>query len=64
MVEGYWIAIGAKPLHIVDENFCSIPTDGTNCCYLDHLIFGALAERHEPVKKRVRWQCAGHLSDD
>ena len=33
VAEGYMIAVGAKPSHIVDETFCSIPTYGANCCY-------------------------------
>ena len=52
-MEGYWIAFGAKPLHIIDEPFCSIPTNDTNCCYLDRLIFEALAERRKHEKKGV-----------
>ena len=40
----YWIAIGAKLLHVADETFCLIPTDGANCCYLDHLTSEALVE--------------------
>ena len=44
VVEGYWIAVGAKPFHVVDETFCSVPTDDINCCYLDNLIFEALVE--------------------
>ena len=35
MAKGYWIAIGAKPLHVIDETFYSIPTDGANCRYLN-----------------------------
>ena len=27
VAKGYWIAIGAKPLHVVDETFYSITTD-------------------------------------
>ena len=33
--------VGAKLLHVVNENFCSIPIDDTNCHYLDHLTSGA-----------------------
>ena len=29
MAKGYWIAFGVKPLHIVDETFCLIPTETT-----------------------------------
>ena len=58
VVEGYWIVVGAKPLHIVDETFCSIPTNDTNCCYLDRLVFEASAERHKPSKKGVG--CKAH----
>ena len=45
MAKGYWIAIGAKPSHVVDETFCSILTDGANFRYLDHLTSGASVAR-------------------
>ena len=48
---GYWIAIGSKLLHVVDETFCSIPTDTTNCCYLDLLTSRASVARYKPAKK-------------
>ena len=41
VAKGYWIVVGAKPLNVVHETFCSIPTYGANCCYLDCLTFGA-----------------------
>ena len=52
VVEGNWIAIGAKPLHVVDEIFCLIPTDGANCWYLIRLIFGASTVQCRPTKKK------------
>ena len=64
MTKGYWIVIGAKPLHVVDEIFCSIPTDDTNSRYLDCLTRGASAERYKLSKKGVRRWCADRLSDD
>ena len=51
VTKGYWIAVGAKPLYVVDETFCSIPTNGTNCRYLDRLTFGALVTRCKPAKQ-------------
>ena len=51
VAEGYWIAIGAKPLNVVDETFCSIPTYGTNCHYLDSLTFGH-QQREVNLQKR------------
>ena len=57
MVEGYWIAVRAKPLQIVYETFFLVPTDGANCGYLDHLIFEASTERRGPIKKGLRWRC-------
>ena len=51
MAKGYYKTIRAKLLHVVDVTFCSIPTNGTNCWYLVHLIFRALVERCEPAKK-------------
>ena len=63
-MEGYRITIGAKPLHVVDETFCSIPIDGAKCRYLVCLIFEASVEQREPAKIKGIWQwCAGHLSD-
>ena len=35
--KGYWKAVGANLLRVIDETFCSIPTDDVNCCYLDRL---------------------------
>ena len=52
MVKGYWTIVGAKSLQPVDETFCSLPIDGTNCCYLDYLTFEASAAQREPVKGR------------
>ena len=49
---GYWIAIGAKLLHVVDETFCSIPIDGANFRYLDRMTFGALEAQCKPAKKK------------
>ena len=49
---GYWIAIRAKLLHVVDDTFCSIPTDAANCCYLDHLTSRESIARYEPAKKK------------
>ena len=46
VVEGYRITVRAKPLHVVDETFCSIPTDGANCCYLDRLTLRASVMRN------------------
>ena len=61
---GYWIVVRAKLLHVIDETFCSIPTDSGNCRYLDRLTFGASATCCKLAKKGViRW-CAGHLFDD
>ena len=51
VAKGYWQVVGAKLLRVVDETFCSIPTDGTNCCYLDRLTSRASATRCKPAKK-------------
>ena len=45
VVESYWIIVGAKPLHVVDEAFCLIPINGANYCYLDRLSSKASAEQ-------------------
>ena len=51
MAKGYWIVVGAKPLHVIDETFCSIPTDDANYRYLDRLTSETLAVRYKPTKK-------------
>ena len=38
MMKGYLKIVEAKLLQPVSETFCSVPTDGANCCYLDLLI--------------------------
>ena len=43
VAKGYWIVVGAKPLHVIDKTFCLISTDDANCRYLDRLTFGTLA---------------------
>ena len=60
----YWIVIGAKLLHVVDETFCLIPIDGANYRYLDRLTFETSVEQYKPKKKGVQQRCAGRLSDD
>ena len=52
MVEGYWIAVGDKPLHVVDETFCSVPTDDARCQYLVRLTSGASTTWYKPAKKK------------
>ena len=51
VAKGYWIAFGAKPLHVIDETFCSISTNGANCHYQDRLTSRASAARYNPTKK-------------
>ena len=41
VAKGYWKAVGAKLLRVIDKTFCSIPIDDANCCYLDRLTSGA-----------------------
>ena len=50
MAEGNRITIGAKPLHVVDETFCSIPTN--NCYYLVCLASGASMVSYKPAKNK------------
>ena len=52
--KGYRIIFEAKPLHVVNETFCLIPTDDANCWYLTRLAFRASAGRREPAKKREK----------
>ena len=52
MAEGYWIVVGGKPSHVIDETFCSILIDSTNCCYLDCLTFGVSTTRCKPAKQK------------
>ena len=51
VVEGYRIAIEAKPLHVIDETFCSVPIDGANYCHLVRLIFTTSIERLKSAKR-------------
>ena len=51
MEKGYWIAVGAKPLHVVDQTFCSIPTDSANYRHLDCLTFEALVAQCKLAKQ-------------
>ena len=51
VVEGYKIVVGAKPLLVVDETFCSVLTDDANCRYLDQLTFGASEASYKPIRK-------------
>ena len=54
MEKGYWRVVRAKISHVVDLDFCSIPTNDANCCYLDCLTSEASATRHKPAKNRGR----------
>ena len=49
-MEGYQITVKAKPFHIVNKTFSSIPTDGANYRYLVRLIFGGSTELCELAK--------------
>ena len=61
---GYWIAVGVKLLHVVDETFCSISTYGANSRYLDCLTSKASATQCKLAKNGVQQQCVGRLFDD
>ena len=50
-MKGYLKAAEAKLLQHVSETFCLVPTNDTNCCYLDRLIAEALAEQCKSCKK-------------
>ena len=52
VAKGYCKAVAAKLLQVVDETFCSGPTEGANCYYLDRLTFGALAAQCKPAKHK------------
>ena len=51
VAEGYWIAVRAKPLLVVNETFGSVPVESSNCCYLDRLTFEASTARSKPAKR-------------
>ena len=53
-MKGYLTVVEAKLLQLVSETFCSFPTDNANFCYLDRLLFGALATQCKPEKKKWR----------
>ena len=40
VAEDYLKVVEAKISHIINETFYSIPTDSSNCCYLNRLIPG------------------------
>ena len=50
-MEGFRITVGAKPLHVIDETFCLVPTDGANCDYQVRLILGASTEQRNLQKR-------------
>ena len=50
--EGCRKTVGAKPLHVIDETFCLIPTDGAKFRYMVRLAFGASTGKREPTKKK------------
>ena len=52
-MKGYLTVIEAKLLQSVNETFCSIPTNGANCCNLDPLISGASAAQCKPAKREI-----------
>ena len=60
--KGYHIIFGAKPLHVVNETFCLIPTDDANCWYLTRLAFRASAGQRESAKKREKGYNNGVLA--
>ena len=52
VAKGYWKAIRDKLLRVVDETFCSIPTDDANCCYLDRPTSRASTTQCKPEKNK------------
>ena len=50
-MKGYLTAVEVKLSQPVNETFCSVPTDGVNCCYLDCLTSGALVAQCKPIKR-------------
>ena len=56
MIKGYLTAVEAKLLQLVNETFCSMPTNGANCCYLGLLISGASVAQCKPAKRAIRRQ--------
>ena len=53
-VKDYQTTVGVKPLHIVNETFCLITTDGAKCWDLIRLAFRASMGRCEPARKREK----------
>ena len=50
--KGYWIIVGAKPLYVIDETFCSIPTNDANYQYMIRLTSEALVVWYKPAKSK------------
>ena len=53
-MKGYLTVVESKLLQPISEAFCSVPTDGANCCYLDHLTFKALTSQCKPASLTLR----------
>ena len=51
-MKGCLTVVEAKFLQPISKTFCSVPTNGANCCYLDRLTFGASTTTQcQPSKK-------------
>ena len=48
-MKGNLTVVEAKLLQPVSETFCSVPIDGVNCCYLDHLTSGVSMTQCKPA---------------
>ena len=51
MEKGYLKVVGAKLLHVVNETFYSIPTNGANFRYLIRLTSKASTAWYKPTKR-------------
>ena len=63
-MKGYLIVVETKLLQLVNETLCSVPKDGANCCYLDHLTSRASATQCQPIKRAIRQAWVDRLFDD
>ena len=53
-----------KSLQLVNEALCLVPTEGTNCCYLDRLTSRELAAKFKLAKRVIQRRWASCLSND
>ena len=62
-MKGYLTVVEAKLLQPLSDTFCSFPTNGANCRYLDRLTSRASTVQCKPAKNGNP-AATGRFSDD